>query len=79
MKLKVKDLTPTLHASVKFYSDDKIYKLVAFHAILSHSFTILGKEEFRTNTVLFEEYLLEKENVELAFDNNVITKITVKD
>jgi hypothetical protein len=39
----------------------------------------LGKVEFKTNTDLFEEYLLEKENVELAFDNNVITKITVKD
>jgi hypothetical protein len=39
----------------------------------------LGKEEFRTNTVLFEEYLLEKENVELAFDNNIITKMAVKD
>jgi hypothetical protein len=79
MKLKAKNLTPTLHASVIFNSDDKIYKLVAFHAILSHFCTILGKEEFKTNTDLFEEYLLEKENVELAFDNNVITKITVKD
>jgi hypothetical protein len=29
---------------------------------------------------MFEEYLLEKENVELAFDdNNVIIKMAVKD
>lgn len=79
MKVRVKDLTQNNIIAILCIKDDKknIIKLTAYHGVLSKFLTEIIREDLKENAELFEEYLLNTENLKITYgQNHVVQSIT---